>query len=332
MPLPLTSLAQLQRMIDDLPSVRLQKEYERLTLTEAARYANLHKDAARIGAQYSIDRQLVDRLTLRDTSNRYSTETLAAFQKAVDDAKSFWTAESELKKVAERFIRPIDEIAARFATQDSILQRLKREAGLASLWTSRIDEQVGQLARFIRETRAATDSPEPAGAQAVDEATIATELESALHEYAAAPTHESALDVVLGWLKKSRPAVRAALLYILLPYIVSIVANLNTPLYEEWWKEFRGMDPREAKKEIIVIAATIYARQDLRDFRFVTSKTLTVRKSPRSRAPELATLHLGKTVKLLKWDGDWSFVEYTELDADLPEQGWVLSRYIAAFH
>ena len=41
---PLNDLALLNRMIDDLPEIRLRKEFDKLAVTEAARYQKLLED------------------------------------------------------------------------------------------------------------------------------------------------------------------------------------------------------------------------------------------------------------------------------------------------
>lgn len=133
------------------------------------------------------------------------------------------------------------------------------------------------------------------------------------------------------WLQKLAPAVRAVMLVLIFPFFVAIVANLATPICEEWWKNFRDTEPRVAKKEIVNLAAQTYNSNELQGFRFVAARALTVRESNNQQAGVLDELYLGKTVKLLKRDKQWSLVEYFDDETDSHKQGWVLSRYIGKF-
>jgi hypothetical protein len=130
---------------------------------------------------------------------------------------------------------------------------------------------------------------------------------------------------------KLKPALRALLLYIFLPYLVSIIANLQTPLYEPLWKELTIGSGPGAKNEVRETARKRFPIGGLHGYRFVTAKNLTVREGYRQRASEFDTLQFGKTVKLLKRQEGWSLIEYLDEDSETTRQGWVLSRYLAKF-
>ncbi|MDO8768496.1 MAG: hypothetical protein Q7K57_07325 [Burkholderiaceae bacterium] len=141
----------------------------------------------------------------------------------------------------------------------------------------------------------------------------------------------SALDAIVNALQALGPYARAVVLYVLLPYLISIIANINTPMHEEWLKSVRGESNRQATKDIKAHAAMTYSPNDLRQFRFVKCSALHVRLTGSIQSPKLDQLYLGKTIRLLKRERDWSFVEYVDTDTPEPRQGWVLSRYLARF-
>lgn len=147
------------------------------------------------------------------------------------------------------------------------------------------------------------------------------------------PTDEgdAFVENLLRQIAKLGPALRAIVLYILVPYIVSIIANLTTPLYEPLWKEVTTSNGPGAKAQIREVARERFSLSELRDHRFVTAKSLTIRQTPRQNAPPAGTLSFGKTVKLLKHEKDWSFIEYVDDDGITVSQGWVLARYLGKF-
>lgn len=139
------------------------------------------------------------------------------------------------------------------------------------------------------------------------------------------------LEGILAWLSSLAPAVRAAVLYVLLPYVISIVANINTPMHEEWWKSIRSDRPREAKKELRAEALGSYTAITLAGFRFVSAKELTVHMNPRQQSPILVSLRFGVVVRPITRHGSWTYVEYSDPASGETQQGWLLSRYITSF-
>lgn len=141
----------------------------------------------------------------------------------------------------------------------------------------------------------------------------------------------SALNAIVNALQALAPYVRAVVLYVLMPYLISIIANINTPLHEEWWKSVRGQTIREATRDVKANAAITYSSDDLTQFRFIKCSALFVRLTSSIQSPKLDELYLGKTVRLLKRELDWSFIEYIDNDTTELKQGWVLSRYLSRF-
>ena len=330
---PLNDLALLNRMIDDLPEIRLRKEFDKLAVTEAARYQKLLEDASgRNAVRTLIQRHKTDAVLLENAYNKYSRQTIEAFDRAVRESSALRTAESEFKRLTDRLNQPFHEVVAQLAAQKRLQEQVGADLANARIWSSRFETQISQLVRYVSENPLPdVQTGELDQLRVNGEPIAASEIAPALKEYAAAETRETALAVLLVWLAKSKPAVRVLLLYFLLPYVISIVANLTTPMYEEWWKKVRESTPREAKKEIVAVARAAYLPQDLRDFRFVRSKKLAVRSSPRMKGPQTDLLELGKTVRLLNEQRAWAFVEYATVGTEELKQGWVLARYLSPF-
>ncbi len=134
------------------------------------------------------------------------------------------------------------------------------------------------------------------------------------------------------WLEKLSHATRVAVIYLILPYFLAIIANLTTPIYEEWWREYVDIDHRTAKKEIIREANDFYSQDDLKGYRFVYATTLHVRKLGNMNSEIIDELYFGKTVSVRKKLKRWSYIEYHDEDTGELKQGWVFSRYLHKFN
>ena len=175
------------------------------------------------------------------------------------------------------------------------------------------------------------------GAVSVSGELVSTESLQQAIETLEVPANDTGalIEGLLQQVAKLGPALRTVVLFILLsillPYIISIVANLTTPLYEPLWKELSAPNGPGAKAQIREVARERFSPDELRDHRFVTAKKLTIRQTPRQNAPPVGALNFGKTVRLLKHEKDWSFIEYVDEDGTTVSQGWVLARYLVKF-
>ena len=132
-------------------------------------------------------------------------------------------------------------------------------------------------------------------------------------------------------LEKLSNGARTFILYSVLSYFIAITANLTTPLYGEWWKEYADYNHREAKKEIIRDAHDLFRTEELFEYRFVYASMLNVRESGSTKSKVVGELHLGKAVKLIKKAKSWSFIEYQDFRTSEVKRGWVFSRYLRKF-
>lgn len=139
------------------------------------------------------------------------------------------------------------------------------------------------------------------------------------------------LEQLFSLLEKLSNGARIVVIYLVLPYFLAIIANLTTPIYEEWWKEYADYDQREAKKEIIREAYDLYSTEELFEYRFVYASILNVRESSSTKSKIIGELHLGKAVKLIKKSKSWSFIEYQDSMTSEVKKGWVFSRYLRKF-
>jgi len=163
----------------------------------------------------------------------------------------------------------------------------------------------------------------------LDVESVTKSIESFTGDYSST---EEFLHSFFQWLERLGDATRAAVIYLVLPYLLAIIANLTTPIYKERWKEYADIDHRTAKKEIIREANEFYSPEDLKGYRFVYTTTLHVRKLGNMSSEIIDDLYLGKTVSVLNKEKRWAFIEYHDDDTGSLKQGWVFSRYLHKFN
>ncbi|HGS5738735.1 SH3 domain-containing protein [Vibrio parahaemolyticus] len=133
------------------------------------------------------------------------------------------------------------------------------------------------------------------------------------------------------WFYSLNDGLKVIVAGLLLPYCMSIFANLTTPIYEDWWQEITTTDQRSAKREVTKEANKLYLPTELNEFRFVIASVLHVRESGNRKSEIIGELYLGKTVKVISKLKRWTLVEYFDESSKEIKQGWVFSRYLEKF-
>ncbi|HIF9209025.1 TPA: SH3 domain-containing protein [Photobacterium damselae] len=144
-------------------------------------------------------------------------------------------------------------------------------------------------------------------------------------------TTDFVLSNLVKWFNSLSDSLKVVVAVLLLPYCVSIFANLTTPIYEGWWQEITTAEQRTAKKEIIKEANQLYLLSELNEYRFVIASVLHVRESGNRKSEIVGELYLGKAVKVISKLKRWTLVEYFDESSEEIKQGWVFSRYLEKF-
>ncbi len=230
------------------------------------------------------------------------------------------------KRFAEQLQRAISPYSDLF---DSLRKNVQSHAELYQQIAERLDPLRKMLERLEELDITVTED----GRVTVGRNTVsAGDIESALDSLPESTEDvESFIGQFIDWLKRLSEPVRYAILYVLLPYLVTIIGNLTTPLYEDWWKEHSQLDKRVVKKEIVRKAQEQFDPSDLTAFRFVYATSLNVRSDPKRNAEILDTLITGKVVKVIERRRSWTYIEYYDDHLEENVTGWVFSRYIRKF-
>jgi hypothetical protein len=116
------------------------------------------------------------------------------------------------------------------------------------------------------------------------------------------------------------------------PVIVALVFALINP-----YGDFVVKQKLEAANKSSEKAVKSAARESgipthvIENFRFVSTQRLAVRRNGKMRSPLVGFLSFGQPVEVLKKDGDWTLVHYSDSESDTAIQGWVLSRYLKRY-
>lgn len=153
--------------------------------------------------------------------------------------------------------------------------------------------------------------------------------EALLEELGKAGTPERFAELLALCSKWLKWALISFLIAVVLPYSVSVSANLSMPYIEQYLKQSTVVTQREQTKEIKKLSMGELG-EALRDCRFVTAATLALRGTPNARAKSIDTLRFGQVVTVISVKPDWTEVAYEYGDGQVVT-GWVFTRYLAKF-
>ena len=126
------------------------------------------------------------------------------------------------------------------------------------------------------------------------------------------------------------PRVRSFIATIVVSYIISIIANIHTPM----WMNLFGINEADGsistKKDISNDALELFEIGQLREYRFVYTESLIVRAGPGKKHDEIFAVKRGAIVRPIVRIGGWTKIEYETGDGEIIS-GWVYSRYLEKF-
>lgn len=214
-------------------------------------------------------------------------------------------------EIAHRRYKKLFESSKAWATQ---IEQLQRPGYLDTLLQS-LERDVSAASYPSRDFFVAEDSENDDGAL--------------LEELGKAETPERFAELLAQCSKWLKWALISFLIAVVLPYSVSVSANLSMPYIEQYFKQSAVVTQREQTKEIKKLSMGELG-EALRDCRFVTATTLALRGTPNARAKSIDTLRFGQAVTVISVKPDWTEVAYEYGDGQVVT-GWVFTRYLARF-
>jgi len=139
---------------------------------------------------------------------------------------------------------------------------------------------------------------------------------------------ETLVEWLLETVSKVPKPVRVVVLYVLLPYVISVVANLTTPGIRAYMESHARRANHQAIRIVKSRIKEISSVPISGDMRFVTVMSLDVRSRPKRRSTKLHTLAFGEVVRFVDRRRGWALVEFPEGANGDMLRGWVFARYL----
>lgn len=243
-----------------------------------------------------------------------------------------YAMDASIRNIVEPQLRLQEQIDKLLGPQVRKFEHLKSALSPERFTFGDIERLLNPLSQFVDELASAEMHLSETGSLFVDgqEVTL-EEIDKAAEKIQNAESDAEFVQQLLDALYGLAAPVRLALGRLILPFFLAIIANMTTPIFEDWWQEYSNLEPRVAKKEIVREARKQYSPDELVGYRFVYATLLHVREVGRKDSEIIDTLPLGKVVKLLKREQSWSFIEYEGAEGGETLQGWVFSRYLMKF-
>lgn len=328
--------SKMLRAMDDLvrPYRSTQDAIERLMKPQL----ELQDRVSRLLEPYGHVRSILDAMESPAQKLREEFERgLGSQQYIRSQQEEFLDAKYQLQKQFEDLLRPQRWVDDKFheviSPQAEFVASAWAYLKPSELAREQIQKLLNPLNQYLSELHDFAIDIDAAGNLLIDGEQIpAAEISAAAKTFDGA--QESArtfLQDLVIWLGQLTPPLRQVFLFLVLPYVISIFANLTTPIYQEWWVEHVATEPRVAKKEIMFQAHEFYDENDLVDYRFVYATRLHVHAEERMRSEIIDSLYLGKSVRVIRRKKAWTEIEYLDESTRMVCRGWVYSRYLHKF-
>ena len=214
---------------------------------------------------------------------------------------------------------------------ESVNRRYETLFSSTAAWTSQLEKLTRPT--YLDSFLEAIERDISAGADLVGDSFVdqhdAEDDEAVLQALGAAETPERFAELLGRASKYLKWALLALFASVVIPFMISVSANLAMPHIEEYFAQSPAVPPREQVKQIKKLSMGELGTA-LRDCRFVTVPTLHLRSTPNSRAQSVDTLQFAQVVTVISTKADWTEVSYEYGDGEIVT-GWVFTRYLAKF-
>ncbi len=283
--------------------------------------------------QEQIDKLLEPQRKLQEQMEKY----LEPQRRIQEQMNNYLEPHRKLQEQMERYLEPQrrlqEQMDKYLEPQRKLQEQMQKYLEPQRLLQDQISKYLSPLNEYLSSPSMGNVVVESSGAISVSGEIIDTEavnesIESLSNDYSST---EEFLEQFFKLLEKLSNGARIVVIYLVFPYLLAIIANLTTPVYEEWWKEYTDFDQRTAKKQIIREANELYSTEELNEYRFVYASILHVRKSGSMNSEIIDELYLGKSIKIHEKLKRWSFIEFQDSETGNIKKGWVFSRYLHKF-
>ena len=324
------------RSMDDVlrPYWSIQDDIERLLKSQLEFQSQISQllepyDHAKIHLDFLADPTV--KLQEKIQRNLYPSETIRS------QLRDVLNPHLEAQKQLEELLQPQKWIQDHFECilkpQVDFVESIRSQLEPVNFVRDQIGDLLGPINCYLTELKDLQISVDPAGNVSIEgDEILAGDIRAVTSTFPESQaTVWDFVQQLVGWLERLAPRLRQAIVFLILPYVMAIVANLTTPIYEEWWKKYAGTDLRVARKEITRSAAELYDAEELDGCRFVYATRLHVRSDGSIKAEIIDSLTMGKIVRVIQRVKRWTEVKYIHNTTGEIATGWVFSRYLRRF-
>lgn len=303
--------------------MQLREQWEKTVNSQLPRVAELQRFAAETQqVQEQFHRLLQPRLKqafegLRRQSTQWEKLAGNLADRQLRLQHTFATAFEPQRRLAEQLQK-----LSQSEQFSRILEAQKQWEGLARTYLSTLDPDA---------VRVSSAGDIAFGNDNLGSEEVSANLESLTNELATASTPLDYLLRLSSYLSSLRTPLAQVVLLLVLPYVLSVIANLTTPVYEEWWREVADLSRKEMIAEVSKSGLEAYDLSQLQGYRFVTANQLRVRGAASGQSKIIAHLPKGKVVRIIEARRHWSMVEYFDHKRGRLQTGWVATSYLAMF-
>lgn len=145
------------------------------------------------------------------------------------------------------------------------------------------------------------------------------------------PSPIQALEYLASLILKLKKPLAILLSIFIIPFVISISANLSTNYFEDIIAEISHKPKRDQIKDIKKGALETFDVEHLSDHRFIKATVLNVREKGSIRSKVIDELYFGQVVDIVRKGRKWSKIQYTDTNTDTEVTGWVFNRYLEKF-
>lgn len=310
------------------PYLRMQREIQE----QIAIFTSGYQEALRRATEPSLRMQsALDEIRHRSLIN---VDLLTQIQQA---QRAAYAPSQQLQKALQEIIaQPLRINEALSESLRRWQESQQQHFAVSSRELNRLQEIFRELNNLTRNVPSEDFSVNPDGTIAVQgELTSAEEAYEAIAQFIEFLTSlsprfaaENLFKLIREWIARFRPPVEKLLTIIVLPYVISIVANLTTPYFEKQLEGLNRNEKREILKSSRDKALQTSEADSLKKHRIVSATILHVRRTGSLSSPIIGRVYLGQIVKVCEKHKDWSLIEYGDQESGETFRGWVFTRYI----
>jgi hypothetical protein len=295
----------------------------------------------------SLERQIEKYLYPQVTIQKQIQEMTEPYRRLQDDVRRILEPQLRLQKELKKWLEPQQRLQQKMQDwlepqrrlQEQIIDFLRSYKDIRSRINELISSQVDiehSISTALNEVSEDNIVIDQSGTVSINGSSVSpAEFNNLIQEIVDVlekiPNPIQALKYLASLILKLKKPLAILLSIFIIPFIISVSANLSTNYFEDIIAEISHKPRREQIKGIKKEALETFEVDELSDHLFVKATILNVREQGSIKSRVVAKLYFGQVVKLVKKGRKWSKIEYVDSTSKIEITGWVFDRYLEKF-